>query len=127
MGPIMYFIPYHLCHFEVHHSIARAVLFDDPTLAPGGGPRVELITTAKRDLVVGEKLDGFGGFMSYGQAENANIVARDRLLPMGLSENCRLKHAIPKDQVLTYDDVDIPSGRLIDRLRTEQSKYFASV
>jgi len=88
---------------------------------------VELITTAKRDLAVGEQLDGFGGFMSYGQAENANIVARDRLLPMGVAEDCRLKHAIPKDQVLTYDDVEIPSGRLIDRLRTEQSEHFANV
>jgi len=125
-GPYyVFYRPYHLCHFEVHHSIARAVLFNDPTLAPGGGPQVELITTAKRDLAAGEQLDGFGGFMSYGQAENANIVARDRLLPMGVAEDCRLKRAIPKDQVLTYDDVEVPSGRLIDQLRAEQSEHFA--
>jgi len=124
-GPYyVFYRPYHLCHFEVQHSIARAALFDDATMAPIGGPRVEVITTAKRDLVPGEVLDGFGGFLSYGLAENADVVARDRLLPMGVADDCRIKRAVPKDQVLTYDDVELPSGRLIERLRREQAEYF---
>jgi predicted homoserine dehydrogenase-like protein len=44
---------------------------------------------------------------------------------MGLAEGCRLKRDIPKDQVLTYDDVELPEGRLGDKLRAEQSVYFA--
>ena len=32
--------------------------------------------------------------------------------------------AIPKDQVLTYDDVELPAGRLADRLRAEQYRHF---
>jgi predicted homoserine dehydrogenase-like protein len=44
---------------------------------------------------------------------------------MGLAEGCRLKRDIPKDQVLTYDDVELPAGRLCDKLRAEQSAYFA--
>ncbi|HZC81274.1 MAG TPA: hypothetical protein VE222_06070, partial [Nitrospiraceae bacterium] len=28
------------------------------------------------------------------------------------------------DQVLTYDDVELPSGRLADRLRAEQYRHF---
>ncbi|MHB8210588.1 MAG: NAD(P)H-dependent oxidoreductase [Acidithiobacillus sp.] len=124
-GPYyVFYRPYHLCHFEAHHSIARAALFDDATMAPIGGPRVEVITTAKRDLVPGEVLDGFGGFLSYGLAENADVVARDRLLPMGVADDCQIKRAVPKDQVLTYDDVELPSGRLIERLRREQAEYF---
>ncbi|MCK9187984.1 hypothetical protein [Acidithiobacillus sp.] len=124
-GPYyVFYRPYHLCHFEAHHSIARAALFDDATMAPIGGPRLEVITTAKRDLVPGEVLDGFGGFLSYGLAENADVVARDRLLPIGVGEDCRIKRAVPKDQVLTYDDVELPSGRLIERLRREQAEYF---
>ncbi|MBU2851349.1 NAD(P)H-dependent oxidoreductase [Acidithiobacillus ferrivorans] len=124
-GPYyVFYHPYHLCHFEAHHSIARVALFEDVTMAPMGAPQVEVIATAKRDLVPGEVLDGFGGFLSYGLAENADIVARDRLLPMGVAEDCRVKRAVPKDQVLTYDDVELPSGRLIERLRREQAEYF---
>src|SRR3546814_8634570 len=29
-----FYAPFHLCHFEVPNSIARAVLFDDAVLAP---------------------------------------------------------------------------------------------
>jgi predicted homoserine dehydrogenase-like protein len=124
-GPYyVFYHPYHLCHFEAHHSIARAALFEDATMAPIGAPQVEVIATAKRDLVPGEVLDGFGGFLSYGLAENADVVARDRLLPMGVAEDCRIKRAVPKDHVLTYDDVELPSGRLIERLRREQAEYF---
>jgi predicted homoserine dehydrogenase-like protein len=45
---------------------------------------------------------------------------------MGLAEGCRLKRNIAKDQVLTYDDVTLPEGRLGDKLRAEQDAYFAA-
>jgi len=44
---------------------------------------------------------------------------------MGLSPGCRLKRDIPQDQVITYTDVALPEGRLCDRLRAEQTAYFA--
>ena len=47
--------------------------------------------------------------------------------PMGLAEGCRLKRDVAKDQVLTYEDVELPEGRLADKLRAEQDNYFASV
>jgi predicted homoserine dehydrogenase-like protein len=62
--------------------------------------------------------------MTYGQCENSPIVQQQNLLPMGLAEGCRLKRDIPKDQVLTYDDVELPEGRLCDKLRAEQAVYF---
>jgi hypothetical protein len=34
---------------------------------------------------------------------------------------------VPKDAVLTYEDVEIPPGRLIDRLRAEQDALFPPV
>jgi len=49
-----------------------------------------------------------------------------RLLPEGLVEGCRLKRPIPKDQVLTYNDVELPEGRIADRLRAEQYRHFRS-
>jgi predicted homoserine dehydrogenase-like protein len=44
---------------------------------------------------------------------------------VGLAESCRLNRAIAKDAVLTYADVELPSGRLCDKLRAEQDRYFA--
>jgi predicted homoserine dehydrogenase-like protein len=31
---------------------------------------------------------------------------------------------VPKDDVLTYDDVALPAGRLADKLRADQYKMF---
>ena len=125
-GPLYsFYTPYHLCHFEVPLSVARAVLFQDYVLSPLGGPLVDVVTTAKIDLKAGETLDGIGYYMTYGECENSNIVQQQNLLPIGLAEGCRLKRDIPKDQALTYDDVELPEGRLCDKLRSEQNAYFA--
>ncbi|MBE9197777.1 MULTISPECIES: Gfo/Idh/MocA family oxidoreductase [unclassified Nodularia (in: cyanobacteria)] len=126
-GPLYsFYTPYHLCHFEVPLSVARAVLFQDAVLSPLAGPVVDVITTAKINLKAGETLDGIGYYMTYGQCENSSIVQEQKLLPIGLAEGCRLKRDIPQDQVLTYDDVELPQGRLCDQLRAEQNVYFAS-
>ncbi|MBD2496484.1 NAD(P)H-dependent oxidoreductase [Nostoc sp. FACHB-280] len=126
-GPLYsFYTPYHLCHFEVPLSVARAVLFNDAVMAPINKPMVDVVTTAKIDLKAGETLDGIGYYMTYGQCENSPVVQAQKLLPMGLAEGCRLKRDIPRDQVLTYDDVELPEGRLCDQLRAEQNAYFAS-
>ena len=62
--------------------------------------------------------------MTYGEAVNVDDMSAMRYLPEGLVEGCKLKRAISKDQVLTYDDVELPAGRLADRLRAEQYRYF---
>jgi predicted homoserine dehydrogenase-like protein len=108
-GPIYCFhTPYHLCHFELPFSIVRAVDFADAVIAPLGAPQVDVVATAKTDLKKGDIIDGIGGFCLYGQCENSEVVWRQRLLPMGLSENCRLKRDVGKDQVLTFEDVLLP-------------------
>lgn len=124
-GPLyVFYRPYHLCHFEVPSTLARAVLFADATIAPLDRPCVEVVATAKRDLRAGEVLDGIGFYMTYGLAENADVVAGESLLPIGVAEGCRLERDLPKDQVLTYADVRLPEGRLCDRLRAEQAALF---
>ena len=124
-GPLYCFYwPYHLCHFEVPFTIARAVLFGDAAIAPLGAPYVDVIAAAKKDLKAGEVLDGLGHYMTYGLCENAQIVHAQRLLPIGLAEGCRLRRNISCDQVLAYDDVEVPPGRLCDKLRLEQDVLF---
>jgi predicted homoserine dehydrogenase-like protein len=128
-GPLYsFYTPYHLCHFEVPASVARVVLFGDPVLVPLGAPMVDVVTTAKTDLRAGQVLDGMGYYMTYGQCENAVVAQAQRLLPIGLAEGCLLTRDVARDQVLTYDDVRLPGGRLADRLRAEQdARFFAPV
>jgi predicted homoserine dehydrogenase-like protein len=124
-GPLyLFYTPYHLCHFEVPFTCARAVLFDDAAIAPLDEPQVDVVATAKKELKQGAVIDGIGHYMTYGQCEKSEIVNREQLLPMGLAEGCILKRDIPIDQVISYDDVIVPSGRFCDELRLKQNEYF---
>ena len=125
-GPIyVFYTPYHLPHLEAPLTVARAVLFRDAAVAPLAGPVCDVITAAKRDLKAGEVLDGIGGFTCYGMIENSDLCEAENLLPMGLSDGCRLRRDVPIDYALTYDDVELPQDRLSDKLRAEQNVYFA--
>lgn len=125
-GPYYCFYrPYHLCHFEVPNTIARAVIFNDAAIAPLGPPQVDVVAAAKIDLAEGTSLDGIGGYSIYGLCENSPIVKGQNLLPIGLAEGCIVQNRIPKDQVITCSDVIIPEGRLVDQIREEQDLYFA--
>lgn len=124
-GPLYcFYTPYHLCHFEVPNTVARAVLFQDAALSPLGAPCVEVLATAKIDLKAGESIDGLGGYMTYGLAENADTARSQNLLPIGLAEGCTLKRDVPKDALLTFDDVELPQNRLCDQLWREQMARF---
>jgi predicted homoserine dehydrogenase-like protein len=126
-GPLYtFYTPYHLGHFEVPVTIARAAAYGEPAVAPLGGPVVEVVTTAKRDLAAGEVLDGIGHYMTYGQCENADRARTDGCLPLGVAEGSRLLRDVPRDQLLTYADLELPPGRVVDALRGEQEALFVT-
>lgn len=122
-GPLYcFYTPYHLCHFEVPTTVARAVLFGDATIAADHGLRVEVVATAKTDLEAGRVLDGLGGYATYGVADNADVARAEGLLPIGVAEGARLVRPVSADAVITYADVELPPDRLHDRLRTAQEE-----
>lgn len=124
-GPLYsFYVPYHLAHMEAPSSVARAVLFGDAVTSPAHTP-VEVITIAKRDLKAGEVLDGIGGYLTYGQCDDGPMAREAGWLPMGLSEGCTLRHDVPQDSVVSRADVEVPAGRMVDRLREEQDDLFA--
>jgi predicted homoserine dehydrogenase-like protein len=124
-GPLYsFFTPYHLCHFEAPNSIARVVIFRDCLAKPLAGPVVEVCAVAKRNLQAGEVLDDYGMYMTYGEGVNVDEMSSKRYLPQGLVMGCKLKQDISQDSVITYDDVELPQGRLADQLRAEQYKHF---
>ncbi len=125
-GPFyVFYTPFHLPQLEIPLTVARAALFRDATVAPLGAPTCDSISIAKRDLKAGETLDGLGGFTCYALVENYDRSVQENALPIGVSEGCKLKRDVAKDQSITYDDVVLPEGRLCDRLRQEQAERFA--
>jgi predicted homoserine dehydrogenase-like protein len=120
----MFKMPFQMSHFEVPTTVAKAVLYGDAAITPLNKPYVEVVATAKKDIKAGGILDGIGGSLTYGTSENADDCQQNNHLPLGIAENCIVKHNVAKGQILTYDDVILPHGRLIDKLREEQNSYF---
>jgi len=121
-GPFyVFYTPFHLPHIQIASTIGRAVIHRDPTVAPSGGPVCEVVTVAKRDLKAGERLDGIGGFCTYGLIDNTAAARSMVALPIGLSEGCVLRRDVSKDRALSVDDVEAVPGGLVHELWREQS------
>jgi len=118
--------PYHLANLETPISIANAILNGLSTLVCLQPPTAETITSAKRDLKKGEKIDALGGFTVYGMIEKASVANQENLLPLGLAVGATLKTDIPMGTVLRYDDVELDNSQLICKLRRKQDKMLAS-
>jgi len=126
-GPFyVFYTPFHLPHIQIASTIGRAVIYRDPTVAPIAGPVCEVLTIAKRDLRAGERLDGVGGFCAYGLIENSTTARAAAALPIALSEGCVMRHAVSKDQVLTFADVVSPTGRITEDLWKEQAARWSN-
>lgn len=121
-GPLYsFYVPYHLLFFEIANSISRLIDFDDVILTAKKGIEVDVVATAKVPMKKGEIIDGLGGYKTYGVCENYSVSKKENLLPMGLAEGCVVTKNIDKDQVITYDDIELPKGRLCDKLKAEQN------
>ena len=125
-GPLYpFWIPYHLPHFEAPNAIARVVLLGDNLAPPLGGPgrrglrggqaRPQSRRDARRVRHVHDLRRG-------GQRRGDERCAAT--CPRASSRDADSGATSPQDEVLTYDDVDLPPGRLADRLRAEQYRHF---
>jgi predicted homoserine dehydrogenase-like protein len=121
-GPFyVFYTPYHLPYVQIVSTIGRAFIHRDPTVAPLAGPVCEVVTMAKRDLKAGERLDGVGGFCTYGLIDNTAAARALAALPIGLSEGCKLLRDVMKNDVISIDDVESLRGRVAEALWREQS------
>jgi len=124
-GPFyVFYTPFHLPHIQVASTIGRAVIHRDPTVAPLAGPVCEVVTVAKRDLKAGEQLDGVGGFCAYGLIDNTITARADDALPIGLSEGRVLRRDVPKDQVVSFNELVARPAGLAEALWREQSELW---
>lgn len=122
-GPFyVFYTPYHLPHIQIASTIGRAAIHRDATVAPLAGPICEVLTVAKRDLQAGERLDGIGGFCTYGLIDNAAAARAVKALPMGLSEGRILLRNVSRDHALSFDDVaPCPARDPVEALWQEQN------
>ncbi|MCK4522807.1 NAD(P)-dependent oxidoreductase [Candidatus Aerophobetes bacterium] len=117
--------PYHLASIEVPLSVARAVIYQEPTLVSSGKPVAEVITVAKRDLRVGERIDGIGKFDIYGSIEKASVAHKENLLPLGLAEGAVLKTNVKKGGYITWHQIELEKRSVLLSLRRLQDKLFS--
>src|SRR4029434_9872636 len=122
-GPFyVFYTPFHLPHIQIASTIGRVAILRDPTVAPVAGPVCEALPVAKRDLKAGERLDGVGGFCAYGLIDNTATARAAAALPIALSEGCILRRDIPKDEMVSFDDVEEPPrDRVVEELWREQN------
>ena len=111
--------PFHLIGLEAGISILSAVLRGEPT-GVAAEYRGEVAATAKKDLRAGDSLDGEGGYTVWGKAIPATRARALDALPVGLAHNVRLKHAVRRDEIIRFRDVDLPDIREVLDLRKEQ-------
>jgi predicted homoserine dehydrogenase-like protein len=98
--------PFHLIGLELNVSILSAALRREPTGAPTGF-RGDVVSTAKRDLLAGEILDGEGGACVWGKLMTASDSLRRGGLPIGLANRVPLLRDVPAGQPVTWADVRI--------------------
>jgi predicted homoserine dehydrogenase-like protein len=112
--------PYHLVAVEAPISIAMAALYGKATGSTLPTPTTEVITVAKRDLAVGEILDGGGGYTVVGMCEKAEIARDERLLPLGLAGGAKLKRAVEQGEAISYEMVELNEDSFVLQLRRLQ-------
>jgi predicted homoserine dehydrogenase-like protein len=116
--------PQVLIHYQAPRSILRAARLGEATVAPLGAPVAETIAFAKRDLQAGQRLDGIGGYDTYGLIVNADEAAREGLMPIGLAQYARLRRPIAKDEPIDRAGVELEADNVALALRRQQDAHF---
>ena len=124
-GPdYLFFRPYHLCHLEAPLSVAEAVIYREPTVAPIGAPVADVIAMAKKDLEPGEVLDEIGGVSFYGQIDT---VERAReFVPCGLASGAVIVRPVAADEPIPREAVEFSTGNYGLNLRCLQETLFST-
>lgn len=109
---------WHLIGLELGISVANVGIRREST----GTARyfnADVVATAKRDLKVGEVLDGEGGFTVFGKLVPAKTSLKQKNVPLGVAHNVRLVREVKKDQLVTWDDIQVDESLPAVKIRRE--------
>jgi predicted homoserine dehydrogenase-like protein len=115
---------WHLIGLEVGYSVASVMLRREAT-GVALGWNADVVATAKRDLAVGEVLDGEGGWCVWGKLLPAAKSAAIGGLPLGLAHGPKLVRPVKQGQSLTWADVAIDTTTRAYTLRREMEQWLA--
>ncbi len=113
--------PYHLCHLETPRAIALAALYGKAVCSMRQGRVTDTYAYAKRRLRAGDRIEhAIGSDEIYGLIMEAEDADAENLVPQGVldveegDERPVLKRSVPRDQPLSWDDLDLPATRMLE-------------
>ena len=115
---------WHLIGLEVGVSVASVALRGEPT-GVATAWNADVVATAKRDLKVGEMLDGEGGYTVWGKLLPAEKSAAMGGLPLGLAHDVKVVREVKQGQSLTWADVLMDTTTDAYKVRREMEAMFA--
>ena len=98
--------PYHYIGLELAQSI-YSIALDKKSTGHTKFFNADVISVAKKDLSVGERLDGEGGFAARGKLVSSKNSVENNFLPLGLSDGAITQKIIKKDEFIKINDVTI--------------------
>ena len=98
--------PYHYIGLELAQSI-YSIALDKKATGFTKNYNADVATYAKKDLKVGDKLDGEGGFCARGKLITSKKSKDEKILPLGLTDGAVVTNDIKKDQVIKISDVEL--------------------
>jgi predicted homoserine dehydrogenase-like protein len=115
---------WHLIGLEVGQSVASVMLRREPT-GVATCWNADVVATAKRDLQVGELLDGEGGYTVWGKLLPASTSLAMGGLPLGLAHQIKVVRPVRKGQSLCWDDVAMDTTTRAYGIRREMEIMFS--
>jgi predicted homoserine dehydrogenase-like protein len=115
---------WHLIGLEVGISVASVGVRGEAT-GCATGFRADAVASAKRDLGVGELLDGEGGFTVVGKLMPAADSLKLGALPLGLAHQVKLLNPVKAGAPILWADVAVDASNDAVRLRREMEGAFA--
>ena len=111
--------PYHYIGLELAQSI-YSIALDNRATGFTKNYNADVASYAKKDLKKGDKLDGEGGFCARGRLVTSGKSKREKIVPLGLTDNAILVRDINKDDIIKLDDVDLDIPEDIVKAREYQ-------
>ena len=116
--------PWHLIGLELGISVASVALRGEATGTPAGF-HGDVVAVAKRDLAVGETLDGEGGYTVWGRLMPAADSLTAGGFPLGLAHGVRLAAPVAAGAMLRWTDVVVDEAGAAVALRRESEALYA--
>jgi len=111
--------PYHYIGLELAQSI-YSIALDNKATGFTKNYNADVASYAKKDLEIGEKLDGEGGFCARGRLITSEKSKIEKILPLGLTDNAIVKRNIRKDEVIKIEDVELNLPKEVIEARNYQ-------